>query len=67
MLEVLEDRTLWSMLYSTAARAEEALRLDVSDLDRANCRVRTIRKGGKADELLQRNWSRSLVVPSDLR
>jgi integrase/recombinase XerC len=28
------------------------LRLDVSDLDRANRRARTIRKGGKADELL---------------
>jgi integrase len=48
----LEDRTLWSMLYSTAARAEEVLRLDVSDLDRANRRARTIGKGGKADELL---------------
>jgi integrase/recombinase XerC len=48
----LEDRTLWAMLYSTAARAEEVLRLNVEDLDRANRRARTIRKGGKADELL---------------
>jgi integrase/recombinase XerC len=32
----LEDRTLWSMLYSTAARAEEVLGLDVTDLDRAS-------------------------------
>ena len=48
----LEDRTLWSMLYATAARAEEALNLDIEDLDRANRRARTIRKGGKADELL---------------
>src|SRR5207302_647284 len=48
----LEDRTLWSMLYSTAARAEEMLRLDVTDLDRANRRARTIRKGGKPDDLL---------------
>lgn len=48
----LEDRTLWSMLYSTAARADEVLRLDVEDLDRANHRARTIRKGGKEDELL---------------
>jgi hypothetical protein len=31
----LEDRTLWSMLYSTAARAEEVLSLDITDLDRA--------------------------------
>lgn len=48
----LEDRTLWSMLYSTAARAEEVLRLEVEDLDRANRRARTIRKGGKEDDLL---------------
>ncbi|MFE2754027.1 tyrosine-type recombinase/integrase [Actinosynnema sp. NPDC059335] len=48
----LEDRTLWSMLYATAARAEEVLRLDVEHLDRANRRARTKRKGGKDDELL---------------
>jgi hypothetical protein len=36
----------------TAARAEEVLSLDVADLDRANRRARTIRKGGKADDLL---------------
>ncbi|MFE5565925.1 tyrosine-type recombinase/integrase [Amycolatopsis japonica] len=48
----LEDRTLWSMLYATAARAEEVLRLDIEHLDRANRRARTIRKGGKADDLL---------------
>jgi integrase/recombinase XerC len=48
----LEDRTFWSMLYATAARAEEVLRLDVEDLDGANRRARTKRKGGKDDELL---------------
>lgn len=48
----LEDRTLWSMLYATAARAEEVLQLNVEDLDRANRRARTIRKGGAADDLL---------------
>ncbi|MBW4722379.1 tyrosine-type recombinase/integrase [Saccharothrix obliqua] len=48
----LEDRTLWSMLYATAARSEEVLRLDVEHLDRANRRARTIRKGGKHDTLL---------------
>lgn len=48
----LEDRTLWAMLYSTAARAEEVLGLDVTDLDRANRRARTIRKGGTPDDLL---------------
>ncbi|MDE1675068.1 tyrosine-type recombinase/integrase [Nocardia gipuzkoensis] len=48
----LADRTLWSMLYATAARAEEVLRLDVTDLDRPNRRARTIRKGGRTDELM---------------
>lgn len=48
----LEDRTLWAMLYATAARAEEVLRLNVEDLDRANRRARTVRKGGKPDTLL---------------
>jgi integrase len=32
----LEDRALWAMLYSTASRAEEVLRLNVEDLHRAN-------------------------------
>ncbi|MGW4720445.1 tyrosine-type recombinase/integrase [Nocardia sp. NPDC004260] len=48
----LEDRALWAMLYATAARAEEVLRLDLTDLDRPNWRARTRRKGGKPDELL---------------
>lgn len=48
----LQDRALFSLLYSSAARCEEVLRLDVSDLDRANRRARTIRKGSKADELM---------------
>jgi integrase/recombinase XerC len=48
----LQDRTLWSMLYATAARAQEVLRLDIEHLDRANRRARTRRKGGKEDDLL---------------
>ncbi|GGM73876.1 hypothetical protein GCM10012275_50710 [Longimycelium tulufanense] len=48
----LEDRTLWAMLYATAARAEEVLRLNIENLDRANRRAHTIRKGGKQDQLL---------------
>lgn len=40
------------MLYPTAARAEEVLRLNVEALDRANRRARTIREGGKEDDLL---------------
>jgi integrase len=38
--------------YSTAARAEEVLRLNIEDLDRANRTTRTVRKGGKDDDLL---------------
>ncbi|MFC5059942.1 hypothetical protein [Saccharothrix xinjiangensis] len=45
----LEDRTPWSMLYATAAHAEEVLRLDVEDLARANRRARTKHKGGKPE------------------
>lgn len=48
----MQDRTLFALLYSTAARCEEVLRLNIEDLDRANRRARVIRKGGKPDELL---------------
>lgn len=48
----LNDRTLYSMLYSTAARAEEVLSLNIADLDRANRRANVTRKGGKADVLM---------------
>ena len=45
----LRDRVLWSLLYETAARAEEALRLDVRDLDMPTRTARTRRKGGARD------------------
>lgn len=45
----LRDRVLWHMLYETAARAEEALRLDVRDLDMPARTARTRRKGGARD------------------
>jgi integrase/recombinase XerC len=48
----LQDRTLWALLYATAARATEVLGLDIGDLDRAARRARTHRKGGKRDTLL---------------
>lgn len=47
----LRDRVLWAMLYETAARAEEVLRLDVPDLDRQARTARTRRKGGARDVL----------------
>ncbi|XAS74809.1 site-specific integrase (plasmid) [Dermatophilaceae bacterium Sec6.4] len=47
----LRERTLWRMLYETAARANEVLRLDVGDLDLSNRTAHTIRKGGDRDTL----------------
>jgi integrase/recombinase XerC len=37
---------------SSGLSIRRAVRLDIADLDRANRRARTIRKGGKRDELL---------------
>jgi integrase len=42
----LRERALWRLLYDSAARADEALRLDVGDLDLANRQARTRTKGG---------------------
>lgn len=46
----LRERTLWRMLYETAARAEEVLGLDVAELDLRNRRAKMYRKGGRAAE-----------------
>lgn len=49
-LEVdLRERVLWTMLYETAARADELLKLDVPDLDTSNRCARVTRKGGTVD------------------
>jgi integrase/recombinase XerD len=40
----LRDKTLWRLLYETAARASEAFNLNLEDL--ANKRARVISKGG---------------------
>ena len=45
----LREKTLWRMLYETAARASEVLALDVEDLDRPQRRVRVVSKGGNTD------------------
>jgi len=48
----LRERTLWRMLYETAARAAEVLALDVEDLDLRNRRARVRRKGGAVDVIV---------------
>jgi integrase/recombinase XerC/integrase/recombinase XerD len=47
----LRERTLWALLYESAARAQEVLLLDVADLDRPNRRAIVRRKGGAVDEI----------------
>ncbi|CAI7976793.1 Tyr recombinase domain-containing protein [Frankia sp. Hr75.2] len=42
----LREKTLWRLLYESAARAEEVLCLNIEDLDLPNKRARTIAKGG---------------------
>src|SRR5450755_4742200 len=43
----LREKTLWRMLYETAARASEVLALDVERLDLANRRAPVRSKGGR--------------------
>jgi len=42
----LREKTLWRLLYETAARAGEILALDIEDLDLSNKRARIRSKGG---------------------
>jgi len=48
----LRERVLWRMLYETAARSSEVLRLDIGDLDLPNRRARVRRKGGAVDTIV---------------
>jgi len=45
----VREKALWRLLYETAARASEALSLDVEDLDLANRQATVISKGGARD------------------
>jgi integrase len=57
----LRERTLWRMLYETAARSAELLRLDVEDLDLANRRARVRRKGGAIDVIVWQTGTARLL------
>jgi hypothetical protein len=48
----LRAKTLFRMLYETAARASEVLALDVDDLDRRNRCAKVNRKGGAVDVIV---------------
>jgi integrase/recombinase XerD len=45
----LRERTYWTVLYETAARAEEILCLDIEDLDMPNRRGKVVSKGGATE------------------
>ncbi|MEV4250992.1 site-specific integrase [Streptosporangium canum] len=50
----LRERTLYRLLYESAARAQEVPALDVADLDVRNRRAKVRRKGGAVDVIVWR-------------
>ena len=57
----LRDRTLWRMLYESAARSAEVLSLDVEDLDLPNKRAKVRRKGGAQDVIVWQTGTARLL------
>jgi integrase len=57
----LREKTLWRMLYESAARAGEVLALDIEDLDLANRRARVRRKGGAIDIIVWQTGTARLL------
>ena len=57
----LRERTLWRMLYETAARSAEVLALDVGDLDLPNRCARIRRKGGAIDLIVWQTGTARLL------
>jgi integrase len=57
----LRERTLWRMLYETAARSAEVLALNVEDLDLPNRCARVRRKGGAIDVIIWQTGTARLL------
>jgi integrase/recombinase XerC/integrase/recombinase XerD len=57
----LRERCFWSMLYGSAARSTEVLRLDVGDLDLANHRAQVTSKGGAHDVIVWKGRTARLL------
>jgi integrase len=55
------ERTLWRLLYETAARLAEVLRLDVEDLDLPDRRARVRRKGEAIDVIVWQTGTARLL------
>jgi len=57
----LRDKTLWRMLYETAARISEVLSLDVAELNLSIHQARVRRKGGAADIIVWQTGTARLL------
>jgi integrase len=57
----LRERTLWRMLYETAARSAEVLALNVEDLDLPNRQARVRHKGGAVHVIIWPTGTARLV------
>jgi integrase len=57
----LRERLLWRLLYETAARSAEVLRLDVEDLDMPNRKSKVTRKGGAVDVIVWQTGTARLL------
>ena len=59
----LRERVLRRLLYETAARSAEVLRLDVGDLDLPNRRASVTRKGGAIEVIVWQTGTARLLPP----
>ncbi|MDP9843177.1 tyrosine-type recombinase/integrase [Streptosporangium lutulentum] len=57
----LRERTLWRLLYESAARSSEVLGLDAEELDLRNRRAKVRRKGGAVDVIVWRTGTARLL------
>jgi integrase/recombinase XerD len=57
----LREKTLWRLLYESAARAEEILTLDITDLDPGSKRARVVSKGGKTEWVFWQSGAAQLL------
>lgn len=57
----IRERTLWRMLYETAARSAEVLSLNVETLDMPNRRAKVRRKGGAIDTVVWQTGTARLL------
>jgi integrase/recombinase XerC/integrase/recombinase XerD len=57
----IRERTLWRLLYESAARSADVLRLDVEDLDMPNRKAKVRRKGGAIDVIVWQTGTARLL------